>query len=601
MSKLDETWGLHVTSEMFMTTRNNYPRVNEYSLTKPYMAPGTSEVGIRTNSSFNVKNKRIVVIGQPYAPNASLGFYNGAAPLGSVQGFNFVGVELTEDTNERRAADSNQGMVSDLFLYNGSSGRQRWVNPYVTPMDCDVLKTDCKKMDFDLKYVFDVDASGNLTLSIYEDGLSMGLIAEHELGKIPWDTAYFQISGQGFEFKSFVVSELEPESTTRAGGVEIFLSVERSLIMYNTLTTEIAWTFVLGLISLVVVGIYFLRRRGFGGVVATNYASVMVVVSVILCIKYYPIWDVVGLNRGYYWVADSYLGEYAYQKVQLFNPAIYYLLLFAPIFLLLTWIFSKPDPNKFFSVPKKYRKFVLTIPSVWALLVLMAITISTQLMVSMTFFYLLLLIPYIYIDQFKDGQVAGGKPAGTSGKNAKLKKLMSYGMFFYFVLKVVLESYKVFTTTNPFEDKGGFSKEVSLGSVLPLLQGYGVPPGAISVIAVVFSDYLTFVMLGLSIVRGAMSERKSALSLLGAALLAMWMFFIPPSIEMPFFSMLLSLLYICGWIMGNYNLKGKLEPLLKAAKDEMGISDAGDQSEGWREDPSGDLDEEPSDDATGDD
>jgi hypothetical protein len=167
-------------------------------------------------------------------------------------------------------------------------------------------------------------------------------------------------------------------------------------------------------------------------------------------------------------------------------------------------------------------------------------------------------------------QYLRGRENGIDAKNKEskaLSKIISYGSFVYFVIKIILEAYKAINTTDPFIilKAKDFSANNTLGSVLPMLQNYGIPDPAINIIALIFNDYVAIIILGITFLKTAFKKKGNIYGKINAGVIIVYMWFVVDIIRFPFFTMVLSMLYVSGWFLGNmygsFDLSGVLDEL----------------------------------------
>ena len=166
-----------------------------------------------------------------------------------------------------------------------------------------------------------------------------------------------------------------------------------------------------------------------------------------------------------------------------------------------------------------------------------------------SFAFLSVAILIVFFNQYKEGL-----SEGAEAKEKKfIKKLFLYFSFFYFVIKLFIEAYKSLNVSDPFvflESSDSTMNEI-LGQVTPLLLSYGVAPVILDIIAIVFSNYITIILISIIFLKEVFQEDGSIYAKLNVGLLVMFLWFAEDAIHFPFFTMVLSILYIAGWFLGN--------------------------------------------------
>jgi hypothetical protein len=148
---------------------NRWPRFNQFT----YGQGG----GMRTDVSFEARNKYIRIVGDRYNLNNNyLGFFNGSlTPQNAQPEKPFIGIHtVPESDNIDNQANSNapRGDVNDLvFHYGNMTNSSVWKNPYVVPKDTsDIFDWNYRRVNF--LYEFFIDNEGNLKFKLSEDGFT---------------------------------------------------------------------------------------------------------------------------------------------------------------------------------------------------------------------------------------------------------------------------------------------------------------------------------------------------------------------------------------------------------------------------------------------
>ena len=66
-----------------------------------------------------------------------------------------------------------------------------------------------------------------------------------------------------------------------------------------------------------------------------------------------------------------------------------------------------------------------------------------------------------------------------------------------------------------------------------------------------FSDYISFILVGLTFIKGSFGDKGNMYYKMNAGLWAVFLYFIMETLAIPFYSLILSLTYVCSWFIGN--------------------------------------------------
>jgi len=131
----------------------------------------------------------------------------------------------------------------------------------------------------------------------------------------------------------------------------------------------------------------------------------------------------------------------------------------------------------------------------------------------------------------------------------------SAGSFIYFALKIIIESYSTFTAGDPFKalEPVPATAEATLGSIYPLLLGYGIPLGIIDIIGFIFSDYIALILISITFLKEAFQAGGSIWSRILTAIWVVYLNFSADVIRFPVCPMIIALLYVSAWLNGHKN------------------------------------------------
>jgi hypothetical protein len=550
-----------------------------------------TEQGLCLKNSIDPRNKTFTVIGSRYAPFSYLSFHNGTLIPSSQIDPTWMGVELLGDPEINAKIDkywddtfrrweTGKGhahpMVSALKLYKENLSNETWNNtwlPIYKPSNLvDLFASDYDKMNY-LTYEFKVNATGGVLFSLYENSAEgTPLIVQKDLGTLPWNTVYFQISSKMntekdyreitrtiFTFKSVIITPNDAESNIDANGVIREIGPETTLRVFRTVDYQVGLTFVIGIVTLFFIFIFIIAERRLSFLMLL-FTLIISVVAMFLVIWFFPIWDIMSFIPGQFgklYFSNSFIGYYIFQQIGgMTYPFFYYLMLFTPtvfaIGITLTVRKSAEDPNSNLDKKAIYGGVIgIVIASIFPIISIFNESISIWYTTFLFMFYLLA----IYFDRIRDGLKKGKNSANKEGNT--FGRLWGKIMFYYFVLKVALEAYNAYNSTDIFLDMTKKGTDVSsvLGSLGPMLLGYGIPPIAINILALVLSDYLTILLLIVAMILSLFSMDKTKRNIgtiIMTAMLAIGLFFIPDLILLPFFTLIMALIYIASWLIGFY-------------------------------------------------
>jgi len=291
------------------------------------------------------------------------------------------------------------------------------------------------------------------------------------------------------------------------------------------------------------------------------FTLILVIIAVFLMIWYFPIWEIIGMipgRFGYLFISESSIGLFLFNQIaQTTSPILYYILLFAPTILLLTFMFDMKKKKS--NISDKNMKVNIIVGLVMGI-IMTSITFAslanaTMLLWYSTIIYMVYLI-MIYLDRVKDG-IDKGKEAAKVDPKKKFGRIWGKIMFYYFVVKVVLSAYKAYSATDPIAAMMNTSSGNPLGSLGPILLAYGIPQIVLDILNVVFADWLTIILLLITMLQALISldkEKRTIGGIFRTILLATILYFIPSLINLPFYTLILALLYISSWFIGYYLL-----------------------------------------------
>ncbi len=536
-----------------VTEHNRWPRYNQFSY------GGGS--GMRSNEPFEARNKYIRIAGDRYNTNNNyLGFFNGSlTPQNAQPEKPFIGIHTVPESDPIDNPDYSyapKGDVNDfVFHYANMTTSGVWKNPYVVPKDTsDIFDWNYRRVNF--LYEFFIDGEGNLKFKLSEDGFTHKEVTSVNLGKIPWETVYFQISSTTYSFvvQSAIITDDDVFDSEQRNGVSIDVGYETNLEYMQNLRMENGYMFFMALISMAFVIIHLLLRVSFVDKPIRVYLMLSIAIIIYLIARFHPIRLVFGIEEGYYYIGSSEMGVELLQNAGSDAPALFYFMYFAmPLGILLIMLNYRKKMASKADLSNRTRKALLIYPKIGlgivALSALLFIFPST--LISVSFFMLCIAIFIIIYQTYKDGT-----ENGKDSKDPNTKWISRYYArfsFVYFVLKVILESYKNWNVSDPFAQvtESGTDMSSVLGPAMPLLLNYGIPASILSIIAFIFSNMITYIILGFTFLKESFSSDDSIYGKLNAGIWAVYLSVAGDNIHLPFLSTILALTSIVAYLISN--------------------------------------------------
>jgi hypothetical protein len=554
---------------------SNYPHYYQYGV-----GAMKGDGGVCMKVPIEAKNKYIRVQGDRQSLNLGGGY--GISMLSLIDGNKtpstggwspwsvpHMGVYVYPETDSYPSDSSERAVGDFVFRLADQTYSDLFKNPYKVKNEA-VIMTDDWLPTFFL-YEFFIDGNGATTVKISVDGYGEDEIVTREIGTIPWEKIYFQISSGCYKFKvkSVVVADSDLFNENKLTGVKVKVGYEMNLDYLKTLPLENGYTFIIGLITLAVVLIYFVGFFIPGrDKLVDVYVLIMIFISIFIVWRYHPIRYISFIGEESHWYfGDSEMGLGLLEAGGDVHFIFFYLLYLT--FPLILWLsslnlkYSKSEKLKQMRSDKSGRALLNVLSSI-ALIFLVIVVITLffpNSLKQLSFNFMSIAIILLLINQFKDGT--------SEGKDAKdkstgfFKKTIAYLSFLYFVIKIIIESYKAINSTDPFvtlEVQGDMSISV-LGALVPILLGWGIPQSAINIIAIIFSDYLTIIIIGITFLKEAFQAGGTIFSKLSAGIWIVYLWFAVDAIHFPFFTMVLSILYVAAWLNGN--VRGEVIDKLK--------------------------------------
>lgn len=521
-----------------------------------------------TQRAFDPKSKYILVTGARHARDSNWagtgkGYIGLMKP--DVNSSDFIGVELLEETDSFNEEHELRAVSDYKFHYADGTVSDRWENTYVVGREFELLG-DSEFFDVDFDYIFEINNIGEVSLLIKENGFNHQKIKEVSLGKLSWSSAKFKISTaplSKINFRHVFIGESDVFSEEKDNGVIVDVKYERNLEFAKGIAFENSYTFLLGIISLLMVGIYLLKK-----IIPKSYEIVLgfcagvIIISIYLIIAYHPFRYIFGLEDGYYYVGDSDMGIGFMEEAGAVNIIFYYLIyLTFPLSLTIYGLSIYTGKNTSYKIAGenadlRKQKGILLVPLIF-LGISSLIFLSPTALQYMAFYFMSIGIFVVAFKQFNSGRSSGvdtKKKEGGKSMGQKVSMLIAIFSFVYFVAKIVIEANKVLGATDPFtvlDPSIGVSiSPDSLGSISDTLSGLGLPQETITIIAIIMSDYITIILIAVNVLKKSLKS-EGLYAKVNAALWVMYIYFMIRIVQFPFFTLAISMLYVSGWIIGN--------------------------------------------------
>lgn len=537
------------------STSNDYLGIldseNRWPYYKNYQLGGLNgnKGGFRTTSPIAVANKYVrttglIVSGKNYNQTFLMGFYDGAGnPSTGLQSGNFTGIELRSTAKTY----SDDFYITDLFIHNSNFTRSTfWSYSEESSSDSDFDGYEALNSGY--MFEFTIDENRNLEFILSDNVLNPQKIKRVNLGIIPWDTIYFQASstyGQ-FTINSVVVAPGDLYLVDQLNGVKISEGYEVNLSYAQSLNVENMYTFVIGIICIsfvffYIIGFFIPGREK----IAPFFEFFLIFLSGLFIIRYHPARFVIGVENEYLYVGQSLMGIEIMARAGEVHPIFYYFLYFAlPLSVILFVLNRQKDWG--FSTRNNRVKTIL--PLLFSGFLILFFFLPSQL-ISASFFIMSIGIFVLLRDTIKSGLIEGI----NSKNNKKLNQILSKLSFFYFLATLVVQSYQSMNVIDPFFNLDpilSFGVE-NLGGFLPILISLKIPMAVIAFLGIVFSKYITVLILGLIFIKSAVQAEGTVLTRINSAIWVIYLWFGSLLIRFPFFSLILSMLYVAGWFSGN--------------------------------------------------
>jgi hypothetical protein len=541
-----EVWNndYYYYGEFAVDRLNRWPQFYRYKIggyqTEYTQYPG----GLYTTEMFNLTNTYIRMTGSRYILDA----HGGTFFIGLSDGLTEnVGVTLYMDEED----DKLEEQVSDLvFNYGNGTASQKWINPYKVPKDGGLL-SGSKYREVDFVYEFIIDADQNCEFVLSVDGWDHEVLKRENLGQIQFSEANFKLWSNNHDFvvNSIIISENDVFRSDQNNGVHISVGSEVDLRYAQNIMVENSYTVIIGLVTLVVVLVYFLLPF----IPGRRYLMMLFMLLMLILIlswigKYHPIRLVLGIEDGYYYIGESELGVEVMEGARVVHPFFYFFMYFClPLSLLLSVFSIKAKTDKFSirNLGKFNPKILAWIPAIGTIILTIMFFVPST-FVDAAFWIMAIGSFVLLFDTFKDGYSEGKK----SHETKFLSRFYAKATFIYFVLNIVVQAYKTLVAGDPFNalDPELSPGNADLGALVPILANFGIPLSIINILAIIFSNWATIIVLGFTFLKEAFGSDGGWSSKLNGGLWVVYLWFAAELIRFPFFLLIVSMIYVVAWL-----------------------------------------------------